>query len=71
MGLLKHKFLFGSSGPWPLRTIAEGKETVEVSRKIANLQLMGKRRYRPHHQKSSLPTWGQVKAMCTKREVIL
>jgi hypothetical protein len=55
-----HGFLFSSFGPRPSRTTAEGKKkkkTVGV-RKIANLQLKSKR---SHHQKSSLPTWAQVR----------
>lgn len=49
--------------------MVEGEETMELIRKIGNLQLKGKRKYQPYYQKSSLPTWGQVKAMCTNKEV--
>jgi hypothetical protein len=42
---LKHcGFLFSSSGPCPSETLMEGKEIVEVTRKIANLQLKAKGR---------------------------
>lgn len=30
-----------------------------------------KKEYQPYHQKSSVPTWGQVKALGTQGEVIL
>ena len=45
MDPLKHYgFLLGSLSPRPSRTMAEGKEALEVTRKIANLQLKSKRR---------------------------
>lgn len=53
-----------------LRISAEGEKTVDVTRKIANLQLKDKRRHLPCLQKPSLPTWGQLKALCTKEEAI-
>jgi hypothetical protein len=65
-----------SSSPGPSRTWLECEETVEVTRKRANFQLMGKQRWRAHSWKSSPPTWGpptwgpptcsQVKGLCTK-----
>lgn len=51
--------------------MAEGKKTVDVIIKMANLQLKGKRRYQLYHQKSSLPIWSQVKALCIKEEIVL
>lgn len=43
MDHLKH--LSGSSGPASSRTMTEGEETVEATRKIANVQLKDKIRY--------------------------
>ena len=37
-------FLLSSSGSRPSRTVAEGEEMVEVSRKMVNLQLKARRR---------------------------
>jgi hypothetical protein len=34
---MHYGLLFGSSGPGPSRTMAEGKETVEVTRKITTI----------------------------------
>jgi hypothetical protein len=52
-------FLFDFFSPGSSRTRVEGEKTVDITRKIAILQLKGKQRYQPYHQKSSLPTWGQ------------
>lgn len=38
-------FLFSYSGPGPSRTMSEDNQIVKVTREIANLQLMGKRKY--------------------------
>lgn len=72
MDPLKHECLFGYSGPRPSKVMSEDKETVEVTREIATLQLKDKRKYwlYIYHQKSCLFSWGQVKALCTKGEVI-
>lgn len=55
MDPLKHYgFLFDSSSPRSSRSMAKGEERVEITRKIANLQLKWKKE-RSYHQKSSLP----------------
>lgn len=70
---LKHYgFLFSASilqAPNIKDTSGEGEQIVELTRKTANLQLTGKRRSQQHYQKSSLPTWGQVKALCIERDI--
>lgn len=38
-------FLFSYSGPGPSRTMSEDNQIVEITRKIANLQLKGKRKH--------------------------
>ena len=42
MDPLNHEFLFDYSGPRPSKMMSEGKETVEVTRKIATIQLKAK-----------------------------
>lgn len=44
------------------RTTVHSKDTVEVTRKIANVWLKGRRRYRAYHQNSSWPTVATVKS---------
>lgn len=58
---------------WPRapRTTTKDEKTVEVIRKITNLQLTGKKEYQPYHQKSSVPTWGQMTALGTQGDNIL
>lgn len=53
------------------KTRAKGKETVEVMKKIVDLQLKGKRKYQLYHEKIILPLLAKLRPCAPRDKLIL
>jgi hypothetical protein len=62
---------YGSFGLGISKTVSENEETMEVTKKIANLQLKGKKRYQLYHEKTSLPPLAKLRPCATKDKLLL